>query len=59
MLKSNSKTSNNTSFPVMEKDGNVGIFVLLNFENILDTVINPINLNQMHHFKFKFVQQFI
>ena len=32
---------------------------LLNFENKLDTVVNLLNLNAMHHYKFKIVKQFL
>ena len=44
-----------SSFPVILKVGNVGIFVLLKFENKLDTVISHMNFNSIHHNKFKFV----
>ena len=37
--------------------GNVGIIVLLTFENKLDIVISHINLNSMHHWKFIFTKK--
>ena len=48
MLKSNS------SFPVTNKVGNIGIFVLLKFENKLDIEINPFNFNSKHYDKCQF-----
>ena len=38
-----------SSFPVIHKVGNVGIFVLLKFENKLDTVFGHFNFNSKHH----------
>ena len=49
-----------SSFLVINKAGNVDInYVLLKFENMLDTVINHINLNSKHHVKCKFALKFI
>ena len=48
MLKSHS------SFPVTHKVDNIGIFVLLKFENKLDIEINPFNFNSKHYDKCPF-----
>ena len=40
-------------FPQYTKIGNVDIFVLLKFENILDREINPLNFNSKHYDKCK------
>ena len=47
------------SFPVIHKVGNVGIFVLLKFENKLDAVISDFIFNSMHPDKLKFALKFI
>ena len=44
-----------SSFPVIHKVGNAGVFVLLKFENIVDREINQFNLSSEHHNKCKFV----
>ena len=41
--------SDDSSFPVMHRVGNVGIFVLLKFENEQDTVFGHFNFNSKHH----------
>ena len=38
-----------SSFPLIRKVGNVGIFVLLKFENTLNGEINYFNFNSKHH----------
>ena len=43
-----------SSFLGKHKVGNVDIFVLLEFENELDTVTSHNNYNSMHHDKFTF-----
>ena len=39
---------------LIHKFGNVGIFVLLKFENMLDREINPLNFNSKHYDKCKY-----
>ena len=41
-------------FPAIHKYGNVGIFVFIKFENMLDREINPLNFNSKHYDKCKF-----
>ena len=48
-----------TSFPVMRKVGNAGIYVLLTFESKIDIVISRINFNLQHYDKFKFALKLI
>ena len=48
-----------SSFAGISKAGNVGIFILLNFGNKLESVISPIILNSICHYKSKIAQQFI
>ena len=43
-----------SSFPVIHEIWNVGIFVLLKFENMLNGQINYFNFNSEHHDKCKF-----
>ena len=48
-----------SSFPVRHKVGNVGIFVLLNFEDILDREIDLFHFNTNHYDKCKFTLKLI
>ena len=48
-----------SSFPLIHKVGNAGIFVLLKFENIVDREINQFNLSLKHYDKCKFVLKLI
>ena len=48
-----------SSFPVIHKVDNVGIFVLLKFENKLNVVIVHTNFISKHHDKYKFALKFI
>ena len=50
---------NQSSFSVLPKVGNVGIFVMLKSENKFDTFINRINFNSAHHDKFHLIFNFI
>ena len=47
------------SFLIIHKAGNVGIFVLHEFDHKLDVVISRINLISKHYDKSKFVLKFI
>ena len=47
------------SFPVRHKVGNVGMFVLLKFQNKLDRELSHFNLNSKHHDKCKFTLKLI
>ena len=48
-----------SSFPVIHKVGNIGIFVLLKFENKMEREIIHLNYNSEHHDKCKFVLKLI
>ena len=48
-----------SSFPVIHKVGNVGIFVFLKFENKLDREINSLNFNTKHKHQCKIVLKLI
>ena len=43
----------------MNKVGNLAFFYLLNFEDKLDSVVRPTNLNAIHQYNFKITQAFI
>ena len=48
-----------TSFPRIDKVGNVDIFVLLTLKNKLDTVIGHINFHSVYHDQFQFAFKLI
>ena len=48
-----------SSFPVIHKVGNVGIFVLLKFENKLNREISHFNFISKHYDKCKFALKLI
>ena len=48
-----------TSFHIIPKAGNIGIFVLLNFGTKLDIVIIHTNSYSMYHNEFKLAEQFV
>ena len=48
-----------SSFPAIHKVSNIGIFVLLKFENKLDVVNSHINFISKNHNKCKFALKFI
>ena len=50
---------NQTSFPVIHKFDNVGIFYYFNFENLMDIVISYLNFNSKHYDKCTLVVQLI
>ena len=50
---------NQSSFPVIHKVGNVGIFVLVKCETKLDKEINHFSFNSKHYKKCKFTLKLI